>query len=75
VGAFAGAHITPSGTVVSEAEWEAHRDQWLPTEVDKAHVRGLMHPVLEPGKIAGWIAPPSNGINDKPVDFEYVHFN
>jgi benzoyl-CoA 2,3-dioxygenase component B len=61
--------------VVSESEWNAQKDRWLPTEVDKTHVRGLMHPVLEPGKIAGWIAPPSTGINDKPVDYEYVHFH
>jgi benzoyl-CoA 2,3-dioxygenase component B len=75
VGAFAGQHITPEGRMVSEQEWNASVDDWLPTEVDKTHVRSLMHPVLEPGKIASWIAPPSNGINDKPVDFEYVHFN
>ncbi|MDL5159197.1 benzoyl-CoA 2,3-epoxidase subunit BoxB [Actinomycetospora termitidis] len=75
VGAFAGAHITPDGKVVSESTWNAQKDRWLPTEVDKTHVRSLMHPVLEPGKIASWIAPPSTGINDKPVDFEYVHFH
>ncbi|MDT7742492.1 MAG: benzoyl-CoA 2,3-epoxidase subunit [Actinomycetota bacterium] len=75
VGAFASASITPEGKVVSESEWNAQKDRWLPTEVDKTHVRGLMHPVLEPGKIAGWIAPPSTGINDKPVDYEYVHFH
>lgn len=74
VGAFADAHITPEGRMVSEAEWKSRESEWLPTEVDKTHVRGLMHPVLEPGKIAGWIAPPNNGINDKPVDYEYVHF-
>jgi benzoyl-CoA 2,3-dioxygenase component B len=75
VGAFAGQHITPEGKMVSAEEWDAQAKNWLPTEVDKTHVRGLMHPVLEPGKIASWIAPPNNGINDKPVDFEYVHFN
>ncbi|GLZ51882.1 benzoyl-CoA 2,3-epoxidase subunit BoxB [Actinomycetospora sp. NBRC 106378] len=75
VGAFAGAHITPDGKVVSESDWNARKDAWLPTELDKTHVRSLMHPVLEPGKIASWIAPPSTGINDKPVDFEYVHFH
>ncbi|MCD2186018.1 benzoyl-CoA 2,3-epoxidase subunit BoxB [Actinomycetospora soli] len=75
VGAFAGAHITPDGKVVSESDWKARKDAWLPTELDKTHVRSLMHPVLEPGKIASWIAPPSTGINDKPVDFEYVHFH
>ncbi|WP_433803120.1 benzoyl-CoA 2,3-epoxidase subunit BoxB [Actinomycetospora sp. CA-084318] len=75
VGAFAGAHITPDGKVVSESDWNARKDAWLPTELDKTHVRSLMHPVLKPGKIASWIAPPSTGINDKPVDFEYVHFH
>jgi len=75
VGAFSDVHITPEGRVVSESEWKAHEAEWLPTEVDKTHVRGLMHPVLEPGKIASWIAPPTNGINDKPVDYEYVHFH
>jgi benzoyl-CoA 2,3-epoxidase subunit B len=75
VGAFAGSHITPEGKMISAEDWKAQESKWLPTDVDKTHVRGLMHPVLEPGKIAGWIAPPSNGINDKPMDFEYVHFN
>ena len=32
-----------------------------------------MRPVYEPGKIAGWVAPP-NGINGQPFDYEYVHF-
>jgi benzoyl-CoA 2,3-dioxygenase component B len=31
-----------------------------------------MAPVSEPGKMAGWVAPPSSGINGKPLDFEYV---
>ena len=46
---------------------------WLPTDVDKTHVRSLMQPVHERGKIAAWIAPPRNGINGKPFDYEYVH--
>ena len=29
----------------------------------------------ERGKFAGWIAPPARGINNQPVDFEYVRFN
>ena len=33
---------------------------------------GLMQPCLEPGRMAGWIAPPSQGINGKPVDYTYV---
>jgi benzoyl-CoA 2,3-dioxygenase component B len=31
-----------------------------------------MQSVVEPGKFAGWIAPPPRGINGKPLDFEYV---
>jgi benzoyl-CoA 2,3-dioxygenase component B len=32
----------------------------------------LMKPVIEPGKMASWIAPPSRGINGMDVDYEYV---
>jgi len=28
--------------------------------------------VTEPGKFANWIAAPARGINNQPVDFEYV---
>ena len=39
-------------------------------------VQSLMRgAVLEPGKMANWIAPPSRGINGQPVEFEYVRFN
>jgi benzoyl-CoA 2,3-dioxygenase component B len=32
-----------------------------------------MRPVMEPGRIAGWIAPPARGINAMPaLDFQYV---
>ena len=31
-----------------------------------------MQPVTEPGKMAGWIAPPLKGINALPNEFEYV---
>jgi benzoyl-CoA 2,3-dioxygenase component B len=74
VGLFADHHVTPKGDVVSSEVWEAKKDSWLPTEADKTHVRSLMRPVYEPGKIAGWIAPPRSGINDKPFEYEYVHF-
>jgi len=73
VGLFRGHRITPKGDPVGPDVWEANKDRWLPTEADKVHVQSLMRPVYEPGKIAGWIAPPMKGINDKPVDYEYVH--
>ncbi|GAA3151624.1 MULTISPECIES: benzoyl-CoA 2,3-epoxidase subunit BoxB [Nonomuraea] len=73
VGVFAGHHLAPDGRVMDEAEWAAHRDRWLPTPADKEHVRSLMRPVYEPGRIAAWLAPPRSGINGRPLDYEYVH--
>ena len=73
VGAFAGIEATPDGERLSAQEWDRRQGGWLPTEVDKTHVRSLMRPVHERGKIAAWIAPPRNGINGQPFDYEYVH--
>ncbi len=74
IGALAGAKISPQGQVVSEAEWKAKVDQWLPSADDRNFVQSLMGRVVEPGKFANWIAPPVMGINRQPVDFEYVRF-
>ena len=46
--------------------------QWLPTDSDREFVESLMVGVTEPGKMAGWVAPPATGIHARPVDFEYV---
>ncbi|WP_024537564.1 benzoyl-CoA 2,3-epoxidase subunit BoxB [Comamonas badia] len=75
IGALAGLHVSPEGKVISEAEWNAHVREWLPSAEDRAYVTGLMGRVVEPGKFANWIAPPAIGINRQPVDFEYVRFN
>jgi benzoyl-CoA 2,3-dioxygenase component B len=73
VGVNAGRHVTPDGQLVDAATWEKARSSWLPTAQDLAFVRSLMRPVYERGKIAGWLAPPRNGINGKPFDYEYVY--
>jgi benzoyl-CoA 2,3-epoxidase subunit B len=75
VGAFAGIEATPDGEILSAAQWAGRQHQWLPTDVDKTHVRSLMRPVHERGKIAAWIAPPRQGINGKPFDYDYVHLS
>ena len=72
IGQYREAHFTPAGTPVSEAEWTAGKDQWLPSEAERAYVISLMQRVIEPGKFAGWIAPPRRGINGQPLDFDYV---
>jgi benzoyl-CoA 2,3-dioxygenase component B len=74
IGALAGVKVSPDGRVLSEAEWQAHKDQWLPSAEDRAFVASLMGRVVEPGKFANWIAPPVMGINRQPIDFEYVRF-
>jgi benzoyl-CoA 2,3-dioxygenase component B len=35
-------------------------------------VHSLMQRVIEPGKMAAWIAPPERGINNLPLDHQYV---
>ena len=75
IGGLAGVKVSPEGRVVSEAEWNAKKDEWLPSASDRAFVASLMGRVVEPGKFANWIAPPVMGINRQPVNFEYVRFN
>jgi benzoyl-CoA 2,3-dioxygenase component B len=74
IGPLAGIKVSPDGRVVSQAEWDANVSKWLPTPEDRAFVASLMGRVTEPGKFAGWIAPPAMGINRQPIDFEYVRF-
>ena len=75
IGSFAGLPITPDGKLISKEDWARRRGEWLPSDSDKAFVGTLMQRVTEPGKIAGWVAPPSRGIHGKPFEYEYVKFN
>ena len=75
IGGFSGHRVSPDGRVLSEVEWAANERNWLPSEEDRAYVASLMGRVIEPGKMANWIAPPPVGINKQPIDFEYVRFN
>jgi benzoyl-CoA 2,3-epoxidase subunit B len=74
IGSLAGAKVSPDGRVVSQAEWDAKKNEWLPTAEDRAFVASLMGRVVEPGKFANWIAPPAMGINKQAVDFDYIRF-
>ena len=74
IGNAAGVRVSPDGRVVSEAEWQAKEPDWLPTDEDMAYVDSLMRRVIDPHRIAGWIAPPVRGIDGKPWGFEYVRF-
>jgi benzoyl-CoA 2,3-epoxidase subunit B len=72
VGEFAPHRVSPDGRLLTEDEWSAGVPDWVPTDDDRAHVESLMVGVHEPGRIAGWIAAPSTGIHQKPVDYDYV---
>ena len=76
IGNFAGVHISPEGGIISQDGWERNRHRWLPSPEDYAYVQSLMSGrVTEPGKFANWIAPPIKGINNQPLNFEYVRFS
>ena len=72
IGEFDDLWVTPDGLVVTEEEFEAARQHWLPTGDDREYIESLMQPQYEPGEFAPWIAPPTRGIDQKPTDFEYV---
>ena len=72
VGEFAEVHAAPDGTLISEAQWAERQGEWMPSDADLRYILSLMEPSLEPGRFAGWIAPPRAGINGMPGDFEYV---
>ena len=73
VGVYAGQPVSPEGEVLDGETHAAQIDSWLPSEQDRQAVADLMVPQYELGRFAGWIAPPSSGINDQPVEFDYVH--
>jgi benzoyl-CoA 2,3-dioxygenase component B len=75
IGPLALSKIDPDGHVISEADWTHKHRAWLPTEEDRTFVASLMGRVTEPGRFANWIAPPARGVNNQPVEFDYVRFS
>jgi benzoyl-CoA 2,3-epoxidase subunit B len=73
VGNYARHFVSPAGEILTEQDWDRNVGAWLPTDEDRARVAELMVAHYEPGDFAGWIAPPKRGINDQPVEFDYVH--
>jgi benzoyl-CoA 2,3-dioxygenase component B len=72
VGNWAGVPTDLQGRPIPQAEYDACIASWLPGDDDRAFIASLMHRVIEPGKMAAWIAPPEKGIKDRPLDYEYV---
>jgi benzoyl-CoA 2,3-dioxygenase component B len=74
-GIYQGLNFSPTGEMITREQWEAGRAKWLPSPEDRAYVKSLQtRAYTEPGEFAPWISPPSRGINNQPLDFEYVKF-
>jgi benzoyl-CoA 2,3-epoxidase subunit B len=71
IGEFSRRARDPTASSLS-GEWDEARDKWLPSKADGDFIESLMKPESSPASIAGWIAPPKVGIDNKPGDFEYV---
>ena len=72
IGVFAGKPIDPEGGILSQENYDTKKENWLPDLSDGEFIQSLMEPCYEPGKFAGWIAPPKFGVDNKPGNFEYV---
>ncbi len=72
IGVYAGAAFDLDGNALDSAQWAARQDEWLPSQAERSYVASLMVAHHQPGQYASWIAPPAKGIDDKPLDFEYV---
>ncbi len=75
IGPWAGIPVDPRGNIVDRAEYERRLEDWIPSARDRAFIASLMKKVIEPGKMAAWIAPPERGINNLAIDYEYVHLH
>ncbi|HKY31827.1 MAG TPA: benzoyl-CoA 2,3-epoxidase subunit BoxB [Candidatus Polarisedimenticolia bacterium] len=75
VGMYAGQPFSYDGAPCGPAEAAAQAARSMPSQADHDYVRSIMVPVRERGKFANWIAPPHQGINNQPIDFEYVTFH
>jgi benzoyl-CoA 2,3-epoxidase subunit B len=75
VGVWADVDTDPTGRPIAIEEWAARQSEWLPGGADRAFVGSLMQRVDEPGKMAGWLAPPEIGIDGLPIAYEYVRMN
>ena len=72
IGVYGGLHFDPQGKRLTPEHWESRREEFLPSERDKAYVQNLMVGALGIGEIANWLAKPAHGIKGLPFEFEYV---
>ena len=72
IGEFSAIHTDTEGAIMTDQDWRARRETMLPSTDDNLFVTSLMRQSVQPGSYASWIAPPRQGIDNMPGDFEYV---
>ena len=72
IGEFAAIHTDTEGNILTSDEWDRRKETMLPSVDDNLFIAGLMRAERQRGAYASWIAPPRQGIDNRPGDFEYV---
>ncbi len=73
IGIYSDVFADTNGNLISKEAFEAKKNDWLPSDADKAFVQSLMQKaVYDPKQMASWLSAPKQGIKGRPVDFEYV---
>ena len=71
IGSLSGVRVTPDGRLVDRPS--GMRESRMAADGRRPRVRRVADAaVIEPGRYAGWIAPPTLRINKQPLDLEYV---
>ncbi|MSP01647.1 MAG: benzoyl-CoA 2,3-epoxidase subunit BoxB [Acetobacteraceae bacterium] len=72
IGEFAAVHTDTDGLILSSEDWQRRKETMIPSSEDDAFIASLMRPERRRGAFTSWIAPPRQGIDNRPGDFEYV---
>ena len=71
--AYSQHHVGPDGQVLDDAAWDERVGDWLPNDEDRRAVGRADGARLRVRRVTSWIAAAKTGINDQPVEFDYVH--
>jgi benzoyl-CoA 2,3-dioxygenase component B len=72
IGVWSGTSCDLAGNIITAEAFARRKDERLPSGGDREFVKSLMQRVVDPARMAGWIAPPERGINSLPIDYQYV---
>jgi len=75
IGAWASIPTDLEGRPIRREEYDRRLPGWLPGASDRDYVNSLMQRVVDTGKMAAWVAAPERGVNNLPLDYEYVRLN